>query len=327
MNTNTRHSGREVPEEEPNERGRSRRTFLSNTALVGGGALALSVGDVGAVDAAWFDRAATLHDRATVRFTNQETFGDRVYVDSVHVSMGGFVVIHDARLFEGEVVESVIGVSDVLEPGDHTNVPVPLYRGVPGADFEETVLGESQLLVAMAHFDANENEEFDFVESDGVQDGPYLEEDQPVIDAGFAVLKAGVHFQNQYSDGTSVTVDEATLPEGGFVTIHDATLLEGEVFESVIGVSEFLEPERHTGIEVDLFTGVPGAEFEEDRLTETQPLIAMPHLDTDGDEQYGFIETEGEEDGPYLDDGQAVIDVGFVSVEEDGENGNENESG
>ena len=303
--------------ETDDERGQSRRRFLSTTALIGG--MGVSLTD--AVDAETFAEAEAVHDRAEVRFTNQTGAGDRVVVDTVLVSLGGFVAIHDARLFQGQAVESVIGVSDVLEPGEHNDVMVPLFRDVPGAQFDQSALSQSQLLVAMPHFDADESGSYDFVTSGGVKDGPYLTNNQPVIDAAFAALGAGAEFQNQASDGSSVTVQQATLPQGGFVAIHDATLLEGQVVESVVGVSEALDAGRHGDVDVDLYTGVPGAQFDQDSLQDDQPLIAMPHMDTNGNGTYDFVESGGQEDGAYTEEGQAVIDVGFVTVDGGGDDG------
>jgi len=125
---------------------------------------------------------------------------------------------------------------------------------------------------------------------------------------------AAIDFQNQESDGGTITIASTSLPEGGFVAIHDPTLFEGDALGSVIGVSEYLDEGDHEDVEVDLFD-VPGAEFDESELTGTIPLIPMPHLDTDGDEEYGFVETDGREDGPYIRASQAVVDLGFVVVE------------
>ncbi|WP_256391804.1 DUF4397 domain-containing protein [Natronoarchaeum rubrum] len=127
---------------------------------------------------------------------------------------------------------------------------------------------------------------------------------------------ASVSFEDQESDGTSVEVASATLPEGGFVTIHDSTLLEGEVTGSVIGVSEYLDSGDQEDIVVDLYEGVPGAEFDDDELTEDETLIAMPHLDTNDNEEYDFVESEGEDDGPYTEDGEPVIDDAEITVED-----------
>lgn len=125
---------------------------------------------------------------------------------------------------------------------------------------------------------------------------------------------ASVTFENQDSDGTSVTVKSATVPEGGFVAIHDARLLEGEVLDSVIGVSELLDAGDHQDIEVTLFD-VPGGDFDQSALQETQPLIPMPHLNTNDEDTYDFVSSGGEADGPYTKAGAAVVGLGFVVVQ------------
>ncbi|MEF8785606.1 MAG: CARDB domain-containing protein [Haloarculaceae archaeon] len=127
-----------------------------------------------------------------------------------------------------------------------------------------------------------------------------------------APAPATVSFSDQESDGTSVVVDSATLPEGGFVTIHDSTLLDGNVVGSVIGVSEQLSPGLHENVTVELFT-VPGGPNQTE-LTESDTLIAMPHLDTNMNGMYDFVISEGMEDGPYVDNGSAVTDAANVTV-------------
>jgi len=118
---------------------------------------------------------------------------------------------------------------------------------------------------------------------------------------------AEVEFRNQESDGQSVTVESVTLPNGGYVVLHDAGLLEGDALDSTIGASEYLDEGEHEDVEVQL--------SDDAELTETAPLIAMPHEDSDGDEEFGFLETDGEADGPYTNAGQPVVDLAFVVVE------------
>ena len=134
----------------------------------------------------------------------------------------------------------------------------------------------------------------------------------------FAVLQltnqSKVDFGAQETDGTTVTVDAVFVPEGGFVTIHDSTLLEGDALGSVVGVSAYLEPGYYENVEVTLYGDVPGADFEQDRLTEDETLIAMPHLDSNGTETYDFLTANGSEDGPYTVDGEAVVEAGNVTV-------------
>jgi signal recognition particle receptor subunit beta len=127
---------------------------------------------------------------------------------------------------------------------------------------------------------------------------------------------ADVTFADQTSDGTTVVVDSVTMSEGGFVAIHDSSLNEGAVISSVVGVSDYLAPGTHEDVEITLFD-VPGRDFDRSALEESQPLIAMPHLDTDGDEEYGFVATGGEVDGPYTEDGAPVVDTAQITVETD----------
>ena len=130
---------------------------------------------------------------------------------------------------------------------------------------------------------------------------------------------ASVTFDDQETDGSTVTVESVNVSEGGFVTIHDSSLLEGATFDSVVGSSEYLEPGEHEDVEVQLFDDetVPGAEFDQDALEDNETLIAMPHLDTNDNETYDFLETDGEEDGPYTEDGEAVIDDAEITVVDD----------
>ena len=68
----------------------------------------------------------TTSDTATVDFANQSSGGSVVTVDSVYLPEGGFVVMHDERLADGEAVESVRGASAYLAPGLHRNVEIVL---------------------------------------------------------------------------------------------------------------------------------------------------------------------------------------------------------
>ncbi|UVE51786.1 hypothetical protein KU306_01155 [Haloferax larsenii] len=108
---------------------------------------------------------------------------------------------------------------------------------------------------------------------------------------------ASVVFDNQTTDGTSVTVANATLSDGGFVAIHNES-------GAIVGASAHLAPGTHTNVSVMLDTPV----------VENTTLTAMPHLDTNGNETFDFVQTNGSEDGPYTDDGAPVTDEGLVTV-------------
>jgi surface glycoprotein (TIGR04207 family)/PGF-CTERM protein len=121
-----------------------------------------------------------------------------------------------------------------------------------------------------------------------------------------AAATASVTFNDQSTSGEEVRVASATLSEGGFVTIHDSTLQDGDAFGSVRGTSEYLEAGSSSGITVTL----------DDPISESQTLIAMPHQDTNGNEAYDFVSSEGADDGPYTANGSAVTDSASVTVEE-----------
>lgn len=116
---------------------------------------------------------------------------------------------------------------------------------------------------------------------------------------------ATVTLEDQSTDGMSVKVASVTMSEGGFVAIHDSRLLDGDALGSVVGVSDYLESGTHEGVTVKL----------DEAPDDGETLIAMPHLDTNGNQAYDFVTSEGSEDGPYTDSDGAVTDDATVSVE------------
>ncbi|RBI63021.1 hypothetical protein DMJ13_00220 [halophilic archaeon] len=285
----------------------SRRGFIT-TALATGSALAFGGTAI----------AAESSSSASVTFDDQTTDGETVTTASVTLPEGGFVAVHDERLLDGKALESVVGVSDYLDASTHENVEITLFD-VMGAEFEKRMLSEDQTLVAMPHLDSNGNDEYDFVSSGGKADGPYTMDGKAVVDDATVSVEskptASVSFSEQEAeDGTAVTVSEATLSEGGFVTIHDNSVLDGDVFESVVGVSDYLDAGTHEDLSVSLFEGVPGREFEMASLQGEATLIAMPHFDTDDDGTYDFVTSQGEADGPYTKDGKPVVDDACITV-------------
>nr|WP_179233993.1 PGF-CTERM sorting domain-containing protein [Halorubrum halodurans] len=235
---------------------------------------------------------------ATVAAVDQPTEGSSVVVDRVELSEGGFVTVHDSSLGDGAVLESVRGTSEYLEAGVHEDVRVRL----------DDPLTENDSLFAMAHRDTNDDETYDFLATEGEADGPYLDGDDEIVMAGFdAELddEARATFDARTSGGNAVVVDEVYLPDGGFVTMHDSSLGDGAVLESIRGTSGYLEPGVHRDVVVPL----------DDPLTEDGTLFAMAHRDTNDDETYDFLATDGAADGPYTtDSGDVVMDDGAVTV-------------
>ncbi|MFA9416702.1 hypothetical protein [Natrinema sp. HArc-T2] len=135
---------------------------------------------------------------------------------------------------------------------------------------------------------------------------PAADNETDAADNESAQQPAYVTFNNQTTDGETVVVENVTLASPGFVTIHNSSLLIGDAIGSVIGTSEYLEAGTHENVTVTL----------DDPLEESETLIAMPHRDTNQNETYDFVETEGEEDVPFLTpDGEPVTDEAVVTVE------------
>ncbi|MFU8867972.1 CARDB domain-containing protein [Natronococcus sp.] len=112
---------------------------------------------------------------------------------------------------------------------------------------------------------------------------------------------ASITFEDQESDGVSVTVDEVTLSDGGFVVITDGD-------DEPLAVSSYLEDGTHENVTV---------ESEENGTDLTGQLTATVHQDTTDDETFEYYETDGEEDRPYLEDGYPVSDTASVTVDDD----------
>lgn len=231
---------------------------------------------------------------AAVAFADQPSDGNSVLVDSVTLSEDGFVTIRDETLLEGETFESVRGWT-YLTAGTHEDVRVTL----------DEPLAENQTIIPMPHRDTNDNEEYDFVSSDGEEDGPFTADGDIVVDTARTTVTAQTTITDQTSDGSTVTVDSVTVHDGGFVTIHDGTLLDGETFGSVRGSSDYLAPGTHEDVTVQL----------DDPYEQDGTAIAMPHRDTDGDESYDFVSSDGADDGPYVAGGDIVLASAALTVE------------
>lgn len=232
------------------------------------------------------DESAEAQQGTEISFTRQESDGTTVVVERVNLRRGGFVVIHDTTVEppDGDLVGSVIGVSRYLGAGVHTNVTVTLSEPVNATGGEPSVR-----VIAMPHRDTNGNQVFDFVIANATVDGPYSSDGTPIADPATLDLadgplppEASLSFQNQSVGGGTVTVNAATLADGGFIAIVDE---DGDV----IGVSQYLEAETQRTVRIRLVSRPDG----------TANLTARAHRDTDGDRVFGFVHADGAVDGPY----------------------------
>ncbi|WP_202935114.1 DUF7282 domain-containing protein [Halorussus amylolyticus] len=144
-------------------------------------------------------------ESATVTFENQTSNGSAVVVNETNLPEGGFVVIHTAANVTGETYDDpanasigpVVGNSTYLEAGTHENVTVELNE----------TLEESQPLVAMAHQDTDDDQEYNFPEADG----PYTQDNLPVVDLALVTLEDGE--MNETTEMTETTEEDEMTTE------------------------------------------------------------------------------------------------------------------
>ncbi|MFA9416231.1 CARDB domain-containing protein [Natrinema sp. HArc-T2] len=108
---------------------------------------------------------------------------------------------------------------------------------------------------------------------------------------------ASITFDDQRGNGTSVTIQEVTLSDGGYVVITDGS-------DQPLAVSDRLEAGTHENVTIEREDGA-----SRDLVGQ---LTATAHQDTSGQEGYAYEATDGEEDQPYLADGFPVSDTATV---------------
>ena len=111
---------------------------------------------------------------------------------------------------------------------------------------------------------------------------------------------AQITFADQTITGDEVTVDSVSLSEGGYVTVR-ARSVGGEV----VGHTEYLPAGEHENVRIEL-TSTYSQEME---------LYAVPHLDTDGNERFGY--TGGSVDDTYPTERTRIYDMAQVRRSDD----------
>jgi PGF-CTERM protein len=126
----------------------------------------------------------TSNAQASVTFTDQETSGETVTVDSTTLPDGGYIAIHAS---DDGSPGAVVGHSSYLDAGTSEDVEITL----------EEPVSEDQELIAMAHKETNGNEQYEFPGNDG----PYTAEGSAVVDGAQITVTA---------DSTSTSTMEPT---------------------------------------------------------------------------------------------------------------------
>ncbi|MFC4543322.1 hypothetical protein ACFO5R_15440 [Halosolutus amylolyticus] len=261
-----------------------------------------------------------LEGEASIAFEDRESAGDRVVIDEVSLSEGGFVALY-AGDDVGLEPDAVLGVSEFLGAGTHENVEIQL----------DDAIAEEQPLVAAVHLDTDDDGAFDYADTGGEDDPPYVTPGgSPVLDT--AVVAVGdegevedgdaedeaaepegtLSVANQTGDGTNLTIAEANASvEYVLTAAYDGETVESETFdanESIENESLDLDPpiEENTTVDVALV----GPDSEE-LTNETIEYAIADEADGDDEAPEASLTVE-DQDG---DGGSLVVDEATASVE------------
>jgi hypothetical protein len=245
---------------------------------------------------------------ASIALTNQTRTGRSVFVDRARLPEDGFVVLSEAS-----PNGSIVGVSLPLSAGTHEGKVT--LRGVPGSDLNRTRLGTNTTLVATLHRDSNDNGRFDGLLAPDA-DGPYTDNGTAISDRATITvadserpMNASISLSNQTSNGTTVTVDGATLPNGGYVAVHEGSYNGSNATETLVGATGYLDAGSYENVTVALDGGNDSTPIDSGHIS------VVVHRDTDGDRAFQYVPSDGAEDRPVRVNGSAVADTASLTVE------------
>jgi hypothetical protein len=117
-------------------------------------------------DSAGISVPTEARQQASVAVRNQTLQGDSLTVKSARLPEGGFLVIHNDSYLppESAPLESAVGITSYLEPGNYSNVEARLVNGS---------VADDQTLVAVPYRDTNGNQRYDYIASGGFRDTAY----------------------------------------------------------------------------------------------------------------------------------------------------------
>jgi len=239
-------------------------------------------------------RIASEQSRADLRLRRKRRQQMFTYLVVIYISFVVFLVI-------------IVAVKEVLVPALPTDVPTPPSRNRLGVNVGQFArlgkVDKAAYTLVFFHAALIQGVCSGFIAGqlgegtlkDGAKHAAVM---LAVAYAAFVVLSspvASMDFPDQTTDGETITLESVSLSEGGFVVVHERSRAG-----PVIGRSAYLPAGTHGQVVVTL-----------DRPPSNKNLVAVPHLDTDGDEQYTVA--GGEVDPPYPDVGYQVVVPGEVT--------------
>jgi hypothetical protein len=254
---------------------------------------------------------------ATVAFSNQTTNGSVVTVKRATLPEGGFVVLSNDPYGEiGLLEETMIAVSKPLSPGTHRNITLQVKHSPPGGFVNRTALDTTSDYSVGLYRDTNNNSRFEYITSAGTNDTAYLTgtgtDRRYVSDAAVVTIPgsntptptASIRFANQTTNGSAVTIQSVTLPDGGWVVVRNQSYLRGgDPLQTIVGRSQYLPAGTHRNVSVSLSQPVQ----------QRQTLVASPSRDTNGNRQYDYVRSGGFQDPAYTGNGTIITDTASVT--------------
>lgn len=115
---------------------------------------------------------------------------------------------------------------------------------------------------------------------------------------------SAITFDDQESSGESVFIQSATLPQSGFVVIYDSSR-SGNETEQVIGASYPLSAGTSDNIRIPL----------DEPMNGSKSLTAVIHTDSNGNDQFDYVSSNGQQDPPLTQGDRRIVDIATVSVQ------------
>ena len=263
---------------------------------------------------------------ASIELANQTTNGSTVTISRARLPEGGFVVLHGPSFSSvGVLNRSAIAVSEPLSAGVHRNVTLSVSSGVPGGYLNQSALNGTGNYTAIAYRDTDGNDRIGYVTSGGDVDAPYTigsgsTERLATSTARIIVSgtrgdpnattpsgQASIAFKDQRTNGSNLTVQSVTLPDGGWVVVHNASYTppQSNPLTSTVGISSYLDAGEHQNVTVELLNGT---------VARNQTLIARLSKDTNDNQRYDYIRTQGFQDVGYTNGSRVLTYRAQVTV-------------
>ena len=260
---------------------------------------------------------------ASIEFSNQSIDGSTVTVQSATLPSSGYVVLDlSGGGVQGVLEEDAVAISGQLSAGTHQNITISVNNSPPGGVANRTSLNNTGNYEAILYQESNNNSRFEYLTSRASSDQPIIigsgDQERLVKDGARLTVRgsrgdpnatttpsANIQFTDQRGNGSVVAIESVILPQGGFVAVHNESYLRpwGDPTETVLGHSQYLPAGAHQNVSVELTSG---------SATQGGSLVAVPSRDTNANQDYDYVETDGFRDVSYTIDGETVSDQAAI---------------